>query len=123
MRKLLLLGACLLLAGCGGKPTAEWLEQLRDKDSAQRLRAIKALGERGSESDTVVPALAHALEDEDAFVRRAAARALGRIGPEAEAAVPALRVAARDRNQKVRQEAMEALRKVAPDLPPEAGTR
>ena len=121
MRKGLLLGVCLLLAGCGGKPTADWIAQLRDKDPAQRLRAIKILGEKRSELATVVPALAQALEDEDAFVRRDAARALGRIGPAAAAAVPALRVAGRDRNQHVREAALEALRKVAPNLPPEGG--
>ena len=123
MRRRLLLGACILLAGCGGKPTAEWLAELKGKDSAQRLRAIKALGGRRSEAATVVPALAQALEDDDAFVRRDAARALGRIGPPAAPAVPALRVAAQDRNQPVRQAATEALRKVAPDLPPETGGR
>ena len=33
----------LLLSGCGGKSTAEWVEQLRAKDSADRLHAIQAL--------------------------------------------------------------------------------
>ncbi|HEY7155618.1 MAG TPA: HEAT repeat domain-containing protein [Gemmataceae bacterium] len=115
MKQLLLVGACLLLAGCGGKATTEWVAQLRDKDSAQRLRAIKALGEKRSEPDTVVPALAQALSDENAFVRRDAARALGRFGPAALSAVPDLRVAAKDRNQHVRQAATEALQIIAPD--------
>jgi HEAT repeat protein len=123
VRKLLIFGACLLAAGCGGKPTAEWVAQLRDKDSAQRLRAVKALGEKRAEADVVVPALAQALKDEDAFVRRAAAQALGRIGPAASSAVPALRVAAQDRNHHVRQAGKEAIQKVAPDLPLESGKR
>jgi HEAT repeat protein len=114
MKHLLLVGTCLLLAGCG-KPTAAWVAQLRDKDSVQRLRAVKALGEKRSEPDTVVPALAQALRDKDAFVRRDAARALGLFGPAASSAVPALRVATKDENKQVRHEAAIALRILAPD--------
>jgi len=50
---------------------------LRAKDSAERLHAIKALGQRGKEADVIVPALAGALRDEDAFVRRGRRRGVG----------------------------------------------
>ena len=110
-----LLAACLALAlgGCG-KSTAEWVEQLRAKDSALRLRAVKALGERGGEVEVVVPALAGALKDSDPFVRRDAARALGKLGARARPAAPALVAALRDRSPAVRKAAAEALGKVDP---------
>jgi HEAT repeat protein len=119
----LVAGLALVLCGCGGKSTAELIDLAKSKDSADRARAVGALGKRGAEADAAVPVLAEALKDEDAFVRRDAARSLGQIGPAASAAVPALRVATRDKNQHVRQAAAEALRKVAPDLPPEPETR
>jgi HEAT repeat protein len=111
-----------LLVGCGGKSTDERLTQLRDKDSAQRLHAIKELREKKSEAGAVVPALAQALGDEDAFVRRDAARALGGFGANASSALPALRVAAKDRNTHVRQAATEAIHQITP-APPEGGKR
>jgi|SRR5579871_2616065 len=123
MRQIPLIVACLLLVGCNEKPTDELLEQLRDKDSAQRLRAVKALGEKRSDADKVVPALAQVLKDNDAFVRRYAARSLGQFGSAASSEIPALQVAARDRNHHVRQAATEALRKVAPDLSTSAERR
>jgi HEAT repeat protein len=116
-------GLALALGGCGGKPTGELLELTKSKDSADRARAVRALGDRGAEADAVVPVLMAALKDEDAFVRRDAARSLGRIGPAASAAVPALRAATRDKNVHVREAAADALRKVAPDLPPEPTKR
>jgi HEAT repeat protein len=123
---LLLLAAFLLLAlsGCGGKKsTGELLELAKSKDSADRVRAVRALGERGAEAEVVVPVLAEALKDEDAFVRRDAARGLGQIGPAASAAVPALQTASRDKNQHVRQAATDAIQKIAPGTLPETKKR
>ena len=114
MRTSLAFCAGLLLAGCGGKPTADWLEQLRSKDAAQRLHAIKALETKRSEAAAVVPALARVLGDEDAFVRRDAAKALGHFGPEARPALPALRPLLRDRNPSVRKAATAALGTIEP---------
>jgi HEAT repeat protein len=114
MKKLVLLGVVVLLAGCGGKPTSALLEQLRSRESAQRLRAIKALERKRSEAAVVVPALAQALADEDAFVRRDAARALGRFGTDGREAVPALVPLLRDRNAGVRKAAAGALRAIDP---------
>jgi HEAT repeat protein len=114
MNRLLPLGMAVLLAGCGTRSTADWVAQLRDRDAARRLHAVKALGERPAEAGQAVPALAAALKDENAFVRRDAARALGRLGPDASAAVPDLVVAARDRDRNVRRAAAAALEQIAP---------
>ena len=67
--------------GCGGPSSKVCLEQLRSKNSAERLRAVKALAKKGREADVIAPALAVALKDEDAFVRRDAAEALGSSAP------------------------------------------
>jgi HEAT repeat protein len=114
--------AFLVLAsgGCrGSNSTRDLIEMAKSKDSADRARAVQALGERRAEADVVVPILVEAMKDKDAFVRRDAARGLGRLGPAAAAAIDAIRTGMRDKNQHVRQAAAEALRKVAPDLPPE----
>ena len=63
MKRFLVVWLALVPFGCGGKSTAEWVEQLNDKDAAQRIRAVKALGASHTERDLVVPALAGALKD------------------------------------------------------------
>jgi HEAT repeat protein len=113
MKKVLPL-CVMLLVGCGRMSTDEWIEQLKSKDAAQRLHAVKALGERTTEAPRTVPALALALKDENAFVRRDAAAALGRIGEEARGAVPDLVAAGRDRNGNVRRAATDALQRIDP---------
>jgi HEAT repeat protein len=122
MKKILLATLLIWFIGCG-RSTSDQLEQLRSQDSAQRLHAVKALGERGSEADVVVPALVGALRDPDAFIRRDAAAALGKIGPEARDALPALLVAWRDKNLHVRQEAGKALKRIDPDAAGKVGVR
>jgi HEAT repeat protein len=116
---------CLLLlfAGCARKPTAELVGQLKDKESAQRLHAIKELENRGADAGVVVPALAECLQDADPFVRRDAADALGHFGTDGKAAAPALVVALRDKTPKVRTAAAEALKKVDPEGAVLAGVR
>jgi HEAT repeat protein len=114
---LLLCGLC----GCGGSGTStqEWVGQLKDREPAKRLHAVKALGEARSDRAAAVAALAEAVaSDADAFVRRDAAAALGAIGSEARAAVPALVAALRDRSGPVRKSATEALKKVDPAASP-----
>ena len=124
MKKVVVSCLIVLSAGCGGgKPTAEWVEQLQSKDAAHRLHAVKALGDRGKESAVVAPALAQALRDGDPFVRRDAARALGRIGPEARPATLALIAALRDRNPGVRQAAGKALKGIDPEAATRAGVK
>jgi hypothetical protein len=117
--------ACLavLLAGCGGKSTQEWVEQLRGGDAARRLEAIHQLQWRSAEAGQVVPALTRALKDENAFVRRDAAAALARLGPEASAAVPALLALKRDRERSVRKAVAAALKEIDPAAAAQAGVR
>jgi HEAT repeat protein len=123
MRRLLLVFLAALVAGCGGKTTDEWVGQLRSGDGAQRLHAVKALGDKGAEAPTVIPALTDALKDQNAFVRRDAALALGRLGAEAKPAVPALLAARRERERSVRKAADEALKKIDPQAAARAGVR
>jgi HEAT repeat protein len=123
MKKLLLVSFAFLLAGCGGKSTGDWVEQLRSRDSAQRLHAARALGDRGTEAPVVVPALADALKDEDAFVRREAAHSLGKIGPDAKPAASALMGALRDRKPDVRKAAGESLKNIDPETAARVGVR
>jgi len=122
MKRLIVLGLALLIAGCGGKSTTGLLEQLQSRESTQRLRAIKALESRQAESARIVPALARLLQDPDAFVRRDAARALGRFGHRAKETLPALLVLLNDRNRGVRRAAAGAVKAIDPTAAPRAGT-
>jgi HEAT repeat protein len=114
MRIITAAGLVVLLAGCGGRSTAEWAEQLNDADASRRLEAVRQLQQRGTEAEEVVPALARALKDENAFVRRDAASALGKLGAEAQPAVPALLALRRDRERSVRKAVASALREIDP---------
>jgi HEAT repeat protein len=120
---LLLLSLVVLLAGCGSRSTADLLNQLHAKESAQRLHAVNELARRAGEAEVVVPALAEALKDEDSFVRRDAARALGELGPAAKPALPGLVLALRDQHAAVRKAATEALRKIDTEAAARAGVR
>ena len=48
MRKLCLIsGLAIMLLGCGRREsTADWMDRLHSQDSATRLHAVKALGEK-----------------------------------------------------------------------------
>jgi HEAT repeat protein len=113
----------LCAGGCGDRGrTEELIAQMHSQETAVRLHAIRALGERGPKSArAAVPALSEALRDSDAFVRRDAARALGQIGPAARDAAAALRLAAKDRNPQVRKAAAEALQEIQPTSSAAAG--
>jgi HEAT repeat protein len=104
----------LLGVGCGGRSTDDWIGQMQAKDSAQRLRAIKALSERTAEADEIIPVLIKSLKDEDSFVRRDAAQALGRFGTAAQIAVPALLSLARTRPAPDGKAALGALKQIDP---------
>jgi HEAT repeat protein len=123
VKKLVAVCLAVVLSGCGGKSTDDWVAVLHSGDAAQRLHAINALQDRGAETPVVVPALAGALKDGNAYVRRDAAVALGRVGPEAREAVPALLAARKDRERSVRKAAGEALKKIDPTAAPRVGAR
>jgi len=122
MKRTLVIGAVLLLAGCG-RSTSAWIEQLHANDSTERLHAVHALQERRGDTKQVVAALTAALKDEDAFGRRDAARALGKLGPDATDAAPALTAALKDRNTHVRKAAAEALKQIDPAAATKAGVK
>jgi HEAT repeat protein len=109
--------------GCGGPSSKVSIEQLRSKNSAERLHAVKALAKKRREAEVVAPALAVALKDENAFVRRDAAEALGELGAGAKPAFSALEEAARDKNAEVRKQAANALKRIDPQAAANAGVR
>src|SRR5712691_6602525 len=89
----------VLLAGCRGKSTEDWLRQLKDPDVTLRRQAIRELGALPGEAARIVPALIEALRDENPYVRHDAALTLGKFGPAAKEAIPALNLAVKDREQ------------------------
>ena len=106
----------LLVFGVGcSRSTANWAEELKSADSAQRLHAVLTLQKRTNEPKTVVPLLIQTLGDEDVFVRRDAARGLGHFGVAAQPAIPALRMLLRDPEPSVRKAAQQALVKIDPN--------
>lgn len=121
MRRLLLGGSLVLLAGCVSLSTDDWLRQLKEPDVVKRRQAIRELGSRTAEAASVVPALTEALHDESGYVRHDAALSLGKFGAEARTAVPALTTALKDKEQSVRKAAGMALRKIDPQAAARAG--
>ncbi|BBD60108.1 hypothetical protein NIES2109_29030 [Nostoc sp. HK-01] len=91
-----------------------YIQQLKDKDTDVRSRAVVTLGAMGAEAKVAVPALIKALQsDKDASVRFSAAFVLGRMGAEAKAAIPALIMALQfDKDVGVRSNAAAALGRI-----------
>jgi HEAT repeat protein len=88
------------------------LRQLRSRDSSQRLRAVKALGNLGPAVRFALPNLLDALSDMDGDVRRAAIASIRQIVPNAiptEAIVRALAADLTDPDSGVRLLAVRAL--------------
>jgi HEAT repeat protein len=116
MKRVLVVSLVLLAFGCARKKSTEyWVYELKGDNVPRRLKAVKTLGDRGSDAITAVPALADALQDPDAYVRRDAARALGKFGPQAKPAVPSLTKALEDTEPNVRKAAAQALLDIDPD--------
>lgn len=65
-----------------GKPLAEWVRLLHDKEANNRYRAAQVLYRQSAQVKAALPALKAALEDTDQRVRSYAVAALGRLGPE-----------------------------------------
>src|SRR5262249_13750280 len=98
------------------RPVTEAVAALANSQDAERVRAARELGERGTAAKAAVPALANAwLSDRSPAVQAEAARALARIGP---AAVPALSSGLIQESGTVRLQAIRALAKVGPDAAP-----
>lgn len=81
-------------------------------DAIARVEAIRELGELGSASKDVLPALVREFQDRDWCIRREVARAIGQIGPEARTAIPALVERLRDDDRRVSGEAIATLGKL-----------
>lgn len=81
-------------------------------ETIARLDAIRELGELGSASKDVLPALVREFQDRDWCIRREVARAIGNIGPEARTAIPALVERLRDDDRRVSGEAIATLGKL-----------
>src|SRR5690349_2744826 len=108
--RIIVLGVCLLLAGCRKTDTArEWEGKLQDPNPEVRARAARELGKRGSDAAGSVDKLTQALKSADADERQSAATALGKIGEPANVAVPALIEALSDAEWPVRRAAALAL--------------
>lgn len=97
-----------------GRPLSERLVKLESGDPSVRLSAVEAIGQIGSGTPQIVPALIKAIEDDDARVRGAAIDQLARFGPASRDAVPALIVALTDTEIDVRWKAAEALGAIGP---------
>ncbi|MGG6266365.1 HEAT repeat domain-containing protein [Leptolyngbya sp. AN03gr2] len=85
---------------------------LSNGDTIARLEAIRELGELGSASKDVLPALIREFQDRDWCIRREVAKAIGNIGPEARTAIPALMERLRDDDRRVTGEAIATLGKL-----------
>ena len=65
-----------------GKPATFWVRQLKDRDVASRLEAVKALREIGSEDEQVVPSLLATMNDKEKTVQDEAREAFGSLSLE-----------------------------------------
>lgn len=81
-------------------------------DTIARLEAIRELGELGSASKDVLPALVREFQDRNWCIRKEVARAIGNIGPEARTAIPSLVERLRDEDRRVSGEAIATLGKL-----------
>lgn len=102
---LLSLSAC----GRGATSTDELAGNLREPDEATRIAAADALGRRGADAASAVPALCAALTDGSARVRSSALIALGKMGPSASTAVPAIAPFLNVPDSLLRRQACQAL--------------
>jgi hypothetical protein len=103
------------------RPTAYWIEMLRNSPDLQERRdAAYALyiisGDYGldREAKDVVPVLIDALKNSDDRIRQMSANALGSMGRHAAPAIPALMAEAANRESKVRETAIVALGQLGP---------
>jgi HEAT repeat protein len=96
------------------RPLGYWAHQLKDRDPARRVEAIKALNAMGEKSKGAVPELTEALNDPDDYIRLTAALALSKIGPDAVGAVDALAKALSDSHPQVRMNSAMALTRIGP---------
>ena len=122
MRRLIVMGVVLSMAGCAPS-TDDWVRQLKDPEVVKRREAVRELGARTAEAPRLVPLLTEALRDGSAYVRHDAALALGKLGAAARSAASALTAALKDRDRSVRTAAGKALKNIDPQAASKAGIR
>ncbi len=98
-----------------GKPAADWIEALEDRDPAYRQEAIRALGGIAEVDRSVIPVLIASLKDRNLGVRNQAAESLGSLGV---VALPALQDIMKSGSVEARVAAAFALDKVGHDAVP-----
>jgi HEAT repeat protein len=102
----------LIITSADSQNVNALVSQLRSRDSSQRIRAVKALGNLGPAARFAVPNLLDVLNDPDGDVRRAAIAAIRQIVPDAkptEAIIRALAADLTDPDPNVRLIALRAL--------------
>lgn len=93
-------------------------EMLRDRRADIRWRSVDLLVDLAPDTESIQPALCHALNDADLMVARDAARALGALGSRAAPSVSALADSLMHRDTHVRLYAAEALASIGPSAAP-----
>jgi hypothetical protein len=141
MKKVLLLGCLVVLAGCDkpdpdeadyyvheGRTIADWFEDVRTEAPGGGFEEARdALLRLGPDDVEALPALVKNLKDDNPTVRRVAVRALGNMGPAAKKAENDVARAMSDKDMKVSRDAIRAFAKIIkqprPQLPapPEEG--
>src|SRR3954452_20630576 len=123
MKRVVLLGLLVVLAGCAkkvsqheGKSAAQWAEGLRSSDAQTRRDSARALG--ALKAKQFVPELTAALRDGDDEVRSRAAEALWGIGGDARQSAPELIALLKDRHATARLNAAGALGEMGADATP-----
>ena len=100
------------------KPVEDYEKELHSHDWKTRRKALKALGKRGEEASSAIPAIEPRLKDTHWKVRGWAALALGYIGPAASGSVPLVIPLLKDSKKTVRNYACLALGMIGQEASP-----
>ena len=93
----------------GGKPLEHWLEKVHDKEAAERVEAVKKLGNIGIKSERGLSAICESLSDPAPSVRKEAIYAVVRNWPASRNALPVLEeMKEKDDDTAIRKMAEEA---------------
>jgi HEAT repeat protein len=102
-----------------GEPAVDQLTVAAEaQDPYIRTLSVMILGEIGTPTQKIGPALVSALEDQHPLVRAEAAHALGRLGAAGAGAVPALFMSLSDPDPEVRESVESALKRLGAKPPP-----
>jgi HEAT repeat protein len=100
------------------RPVSHWVKALKDPDAKVRRKAVRILGNVGTNDAAVIPSLIVALRDADVNVRNEAIVALMKIGAPAKEAIATLEnIKAHDADAKGREYAGKAIDRIGNDSP------